>query len=157
MTTCKVTCVIQGMLPSHYLHIVNLGNYELSHMCSKVLHLSMLSPWNVTKDHETQCEIVKHDTRLWNMWNSEMQCQNMKHDAKPWDVTSYLSKLFFVHFYNVETFILICLQCSNMPSWKSMHTKFTKIFGTKSHNTSGLNWLLKDHAINFKVIMLRQT
>ncbi len=29
MITCKMTCVIQGILPSHYLCSVNLCNYGL--------------------------------------------------------------------------------------------------------------------------------
>ncbi len=36
MLTCKTTCVIQGILPSHYLHNVNLGNYGLSHVPKSV-------------------------------------------------------------------------------------------------------------------------
>jgi hypothetical protein len=36
MITCKMTCVIQGILPSHYFCNVNLGNYELSHMPKSV-------------------------------------------------------------------------------------------------------------------------
>jgi len=36
-----MTCVIQGILPSHYLCNVNLCNYGF--MCLKVLHLSVLS------------------------------------------------------------------------------------------------------------------
>jgi hypothetical protein len=29
MITCKMTCVIQSILPSHYFCNVNLGNYKL--------------------------------------------------------------------------------------------------------------------------------
>jgi hypothetical protein len=36
MITCKVTCVIQGLLPLHYLRNVNLSNYELSHVHKSV-------------------------------------------------------------------------------------------------------------------------
>jgi hypothetical protein len=37
MITCKMTCVIQqGILPSHYFHSVNLGNYGLSHVPKNV-------------------------------------------------------------------------------------------------------------------------
>jgi hypothetical protein len=43
MITCKMTCVIQGMLLSHYLRNVNLSNYGLSHV-SKSLTPCVLSP-----------------------------------------------------------------------------------------------------------------
>ncbi len=36
MIACKLTCVIQGIMPSHYLHNVNFGNYELSHVLKSV-------------------------------------------------------------------------------------------------------------------------
>jgi hypothetical protein len=36
MTTSKMACVIQGILPSHYLHSVNLGNYRLPHVPKSV-------------------------------------------------------------------------------------------------------------------------
>jgi hypothetical protein len=32
----KMTCVIQGLLPSHCLRNVNLNNYELSHVHKSV-------------------------------------------------------------------------------------------------------------------------
>jgi hypothetical protein len=32
MTTCKMTSVIQGILPLRYLRNVNLSNYGLSHV-----------------------------------------------------------------------------------------------------------------------------
>jgi hypothetical protein len=38
LRTCKMTCVIQGILPSHHFRSVNLCNYDF-HMCLKVLHL----------------------------------------------------------------------------------------------------------------------
>jgi hypothetical protein len=34
--TCKTTCVNQGIMPSNYLHIVSLGNYELPHVFKSV-------------------------------------------------------------------------------------------------------------------------
>jgi hypothetical protein len=43
MITCKMICVIQGILPSHYFCNVNLDNYELPHVL-KVLHFSVLHP-----------------------------------------------------------------------------------------------------------------
>jgi hypothetical protein len=36
MITWKMTCVIQGILPSQYFHNVNLGNYGLSHVPKNV-------------------------------------------------------------------------------------------------------------------------
>jgi len=36
MITCKMTCVIQGILPLHYICNVNLKNYELSHVLKSV-------------------------------------------------------------------------------------------------------------------------
>ncbi len=36
MITCKMTCVIQGILASHYLRNVNLSNYELPHASKSV-------------------------------------------------------------------------------------------------------------------------
>ncbi len=36
MITCKMTCVIQGILSSHYLYNVNLSNYGLSHVFKSV-------------------------------------------------------------------------------------------------------------------------
>ncbi len=33
-----MTCVIQGILPSHYLCKVNLGNYRLPHEPKSVTH-----------------------------------------------------------------------------------------------------------------------
>ncbi len=36
MLTCKTTCVIQGITPLHYLHSVNLNNYELPHLSKSV-------------------------------------------------------------------------------------------------------------------------
>ncbi len=44
MITCKMTCVIQGIMPSHYLHSVNLCKYGLPHVPKKMLNLSVLSP-----------------------------------------------------------------------------------------------------------------
>jgi hypothetical protein len=38
MITCKMTCVVQGILPSHYLRNVNLSNYGLSHVPKNVTH-----------------------------------------------------------------------------------------------------------------------
>ncbi len=43
MITCKMTCVIQGMLLSHYLCNVNSNNYGLSHVL-KSLTPCVLSP-----------------------------------------------------------------------------------------------------------------
>jgi hypothetical protein len=36
MIICKMICVIQGILPSHYLRNVNLGNYGLAHVPESV-------------------------------------------------------------------------------------------------------------------------
>jgi len=36
MVTYKMTCVIQGILLSHYFHSVNLSNYGLSHVPKSV-------------------------------------------------------------------------------------------------------------------------
>jgi hypothetical protein len=36
MITCEMTCVIQGILPLHYFHNVNLSNYGLSHVLKSV-------------------------------------------------------------------------------------------------------------------------
>jgi hypothetical protein len=36
MITCKMTCVIQGILPSNYFHNVNLSNYGLAHVLKNV-------------------------------------------------------------------------------------------------------------------------
>ncbi len=36
MIICKMTCVIQGILLSHYLRGVNLGNYGFSHVPKSV-------------------------------------------------------------------------------------------------------------------------
>ncbi len=36
MIICKMTYVIQGILPSHYLCNVNFGNYGLSHVPKSV-------------------------------------------------------------------------------------------------------------------------
>jgi hypothetical protein len=36
MITCKMNCVIQGIMPSHYLRSVNLSNYGLSHVPKSV-------------------------------------------------------------------------------------------------------------------------
>jgi hypothetical protein len=36
MITCEMTCVIRSILPSHYLHTLNLGNYGLSHVPKRV-------------------------------------------------------------------------------------------------------------------------
>jgi hypothetical protein len=36
MITCKMICVIQNILPSHYLRIINLGNYGLPHVLKNV-------------------------------------------------------------------------------------------------------------------------
>jgi hypothetical protein len=48
MIICKMTCVIQGMLLSHYLCGVNLSNYRFSHVPKSVTpyciftHMQML-------------------------------------------------------------------------------------------------------------------
>ncbi len=36
MISCKIICVIQGLMPSHYLRSVNLGHYGLPHMPKSV-------------------------------------------------------------------------------------------------------------------------
>ncbi len=36
MITCKMTCVIQGTLPSNYFHSVNLSNHGLAHVLKSV-------------------------------------------------------------------------------------------------------------------------
>jgi len=36
MITCKMTCVIQGILPSHYLHNVHVCNYGLPYVPKSV-------------------------------------------------------------------------------------------------------------------------
>ncbi len=37
MIICKMTCVIQGIMPSHYLHNVNLCNYEVPYVAKSVI------------------------------------------------------------------------------------------------------------------------
>ncbi len=36
MITCKMTCVIKGILPPHYLRNVNLNNYGLPNVPKSV-------------------------------------------------------------------------------------------------------------------------
>ncbi len=39
-----MTCLNQGIMPSHYFCSVNLGDNMDFHMCLKLLHLNVLSP-----------------------------------------------------------------------------------------------------------------
>ncbi len=45
MVTCKMTCVIQGILPSHTTFTMLIYVIMDFHMCLKILHLNVLSPW----------------------------------------------------------------------------------------------------------------
>jgi hypothetical protein len=59
MIICKMTYVIQSILPSHYLHNVNLNNYRFPYSL-RLLHLlcaftPKLTPHNVLSPPSTLC------------------------------------------------------------------------------------------------------
>jgi len=57
MITFKTTCVIQSILPSSYLHSVNLDNYGISHVPKSVT--PVLSPLtrNILRPIHSTCNL----------------------------------------------------------------------------------------------------